>query len=86
MGDGETNQLGLTADNLGLFCAKAVSNNSFALDVDQLVLKDQLPRDQNWQLLSDSFTLFEGRKVVNTEFHIAINEKLSFLECRMPDF
>ena len=76
----------MTADDLGLFSAKAVSNNSFALDVDQLVLKDELLRDQNWQLLGDSFTLFKGRKIVNTEFHIAIYEKLSFLECCMPDF
>ena len=84
--DWETYQLGLTADDLGLFSAEAVSNNSFALDVDQLVLKDQLLRDQNWQLLADSFTLFKGRKVVNTEFHIAVYEKFSFLECCMPNF
>ena len=76
----------MTTDDLGLFCTEAVSDDSFALDVDQLVLKDQLLCDQNWKLLGDSFTLFEGCKIVNAEFHITIYEKFSFLEYCMPDF
>ena len=62
----------MTTDDLRLFCTEAVSDYSFALDVNQLVLKDQLLRDQNWKLLADSFTLFEGHKIVNTEFHITV--------------